>query len=421
MNSKRFSFISQPIFWWILLLLLVIGIGLVGAAIVLINGLSVTNLTDLVPWGLWIAIDLSSIALSAGAFLLSAAIYLLGIKKLEPVGRTAVFVGLVGYSMACMCLFMDIGRPDRFWHGFVFWNIHSPLWEVTMCVGLYFTVLALEVMPIIGQSEPMQARWPNLGNRMKGLHKLAPFLALAGLTLSMLHQSSLGATYGVLKARPFWYKPSLAVLFMASAIVGGLALTVFVSKIAGYVSKKVTVRDDLLDTVSRFIGWALVVYLYMRFWDSLGAEYTYLPGRSEAFQMLTHGPLAINFWGGEIVFGIIVPMVILLSSRLRKNDRLHMLALVLVVGGLIAFRWNTNMVGQFVVLADLSQGTTASYTSYVPSLIEIMVGAGVIAYGFLAVTLGIRYLHVVDHSEVEEEAVLQNEIASTQQPSLAGD
>ena len=420
MNSKRLSFIGQPIFWWILLLLVVIAAGLVAGSIVLVKGLSVTNLTDLVPWGLWISIDLSSIALSAGAFLLSAAIYLLGIKKLEPVGRTAVYVGLIGYSMACLCLLMDIGRPDRFWHGFVYWNVHSPLWEVTMCVGLYFTVLALEVMPIIGQSEPMQARWSGLGNRMKSIHKLAPVLAIAGLSLSIMHQSSLGATYGVLKARPFWYKPSLAVLFMASAIVGGLSLTVLISKIAGHVSKKVNVRDDLLDTVSKFIGWALVVYLYMRFWDFMGAEYTYLPGRTEAFHMLVRGPLSLNFWGGEIILGILVPMVILLSSRLRKDERLHMLALVLVISGLIAFRWNTNMVGQFVVLADLAQGTTASYTTYVPSLIEILVGAGIIAYGALAVTLGIRYLHVVDHSGVEEP-VPQDKVLPVQQPSLAGD
>ena len=419
--SRIFEIMRQPVFWWIGFLLVLISAGLIGATIVFTQGLHVTNLTDLVPWGLWIGIDLSSIALSAGAFLLSAAVYLLGIKKLEPVARTAVFVGLIGYSMACMTLLLDIGRPDRFWHGFVYWNIHSPLWEVTMCVGLYFTVLALEVIPIIGNSEPMQARWPNLGDKMSGVHRYAPFLALAGLSFSMLHQSSLGATYGVLKARPFWYKPGLAVLFMASAIVAGLALTVLVSKVAGHLSKRVTVRDDLLDTVSKFIGWALVVFLYLRFWDLLGAEYTHMPGRTEALHMITNGSLAMNFWGGEIIFGIVVPMIILLSSRLRSDERLHFLALALVVGGLIAYRWNTLMAGQLVILADLTQGTTVSYTSYLPSLIEIVVGAGVIAFGALAVTLGIRYFNIVDHSGVEEPVPQMDVTPAPAQPTLAGD
>jgi Ni/Fe-hydrogenase subunit HybB-like protein len=55
---------------------------------------------------------------------------------------------------------------------------------------------------------------------MEHVHHYAPFLAIIGLGLSSLHQSSLGATYGVIKARPFWFKPEMSVLFMFSAIVG---------------------------------------------------------------------------------------------------------------------------------------------------------------------------------------------------------
>jgi molybdopterin-containing oxidoreductase family membrane subunit len=255
---------------------------------------------------------------------------------------------------------------------------------------------------------------------LESVHHIAPLLALAGLTFSMLHQSSLGATYGVLKARPFWYKPSLSVLFMASAIVGGLALTVLVSRIAARLSARANVRDELLDGVSKFVGWALLIYLYLRFWDLLGVKYTYLPGRTEAFNLTTSGPLAINFWGGEIIFGILVPVVILMSGRLRRHERLQVLALALIVGGVIAYRWNTNMAGQLVVLADLARGATTSYTSYVPSLVEIAAGAGVIAYGALAITLGIRYLHVVDHSGGEE--VHSPGIGDLRaEPALAGD
>ncbi len=414
MNSGRLEFLRHSFFWWVLGLSVVIVLGLGAAYTVFTQGLVVTNLTDLVPWGLWISIDLSSIALSAGAFLLSAAVYLLGLKRLQPVARTAVFIGLIGYSMAVMTLLLDIGRPDRFWHGMVYWNIHSPLWEVTMCVALYFTVLILEVTPIVGESSLIQGRWPKLGHRLGGLHKLAPFLALAGLTFSMLHQSSLGATYGILKARPFWFKPSLAILFMASAIVGGLALTVFASRVAGRASKRANVNPSLLDTVAHYLGWALVIYLYLRVWDFLATEYTYLPGRSEALEMLTHGAFAFHFWGGEILLGIVVPMVILLSGRLRRHDRLQVLALFLVVGGVVAYRWNTNLVGQLVVLNNLMQGTIPAYTSYSPSRIEMAAGAGVVAYGLLMFTLGVRYLKVVDHGFPASEAEESEQIALPQ-------
>jgi Ni/Fe-hydrogenase subunit HybB-like protein len=379
--------------------------GLIAGIIVLVRGLIVTNLSDLVPWGLWITLDLSAIALSAGAFTLSAAVYLLGLKELQPVARTAVFIGLIGYSMAMMMLFMDIGRPDRLWHALVYWNIHSPLWEVTMCICLYFSVLILEVIPIFGDADFMKGRWPRLSLRMTKVHYLAPFLAIAGLCLSMLHQSSLGATYGILKARPIWYRPGMAVLFIVSAAVAGPALVVLASRIASKITSKAKVKEELLDQVAKYIGFALLAYLYLRFWDAFSMSYTYEPARSEGLNMLTQGSLSFNFWVGEIILGIIVPSVILLSSRLRSHKSLQMLALLLVVGGLVAFRWDINLVGQLVVYGVLPQEMLPRYTQYTPSLIEILVAIGVISYGVLAFTLGVRYLKVVDHqSETGHES-----------------
>jgi hypothetical protein len=153
--------LREPIYQWMLFLAGLMAVGVGAALVVFVKGLGITNLTDLVPWGLWISVDLSAIALAAGAFSISAIAYLARRKELQPVAKTAVYVGFVGYSIAMMMLLLDIGRPDRFWHGFVFWNIHSPLWEVTMCVGLYFSVLMMEVMPIIGHWGPVEHRFPS--------------------------------------------------------------------------------------------------------------------------------------------------------------------------------------------------------------------------------------------------------------------
>jgi len=403
MNKQKILNTLLTASWYLGLPLIILG-GLIAAGMVLTQGLGITNLTDLVPWGLWITIDLSSIALSAGAFSLCAAVYLLGLKQYEPVARTATFIGIIGYSMAMMCLLMDIGRPDRFWHGFVFWNPHSVLWEVTMCVGLYFTVLALETLPIIGQTSWLQRAFPWLAQRLSSVHRIAPILAIFGLAFSLLHQSSLGATYGVIQAKPAWYRPSLSVLFIISAVIGGISLTVLASMLAARFSPRARVKDELLSNLARVIGWALVGYLYLRFWDMFAQSYTPQPGRVEALQILTRGSLAFNFWIGEIILGIIVPIILLLNSRFRGNPTLRMAALALVVGGLVAYRWDTNLVGQLIVLTYLPQEILARYTTYKPALIEIISGAGVIAYGLFAFTIGVRFLNVVDHQAKHETA-----------------
>jgi len=396
-----------PFQWWMAGLSIFLVFGLIAGLTVFAKGLIVTNLTDLIPWGLWITIDLSSIALSAGAFSLCAVVYLVGLKQYQPVARTATFIGIVGYSMAMLCLLMDIGRPDRFWHAFVFWNPHSVLWEVTMCVGLYFTVLMLETLPILAQAKILKQRWPKLAEKMAGVHHYAPYLAIAGLFLSMLHQSSLGATYGILKSRPFWYSPSLSVLFMFSAIVGGISLTILASMLAARFSREARVDDNLLEKLSHVIGWALAGYLYFRFWYAFSMTYTYEPGRTEGLALLTKGPLMFNFWLGEIILGALVPTVILLKKNWRVKPWLRMVALALVVGGLVAYRWDINMAGQMIVMPYLDQQPSTLYARYVPSLIEMLVGGGVVAYGVAAFSLGVKYLKVVDHglgeaSHIEE-------------------
>jgi Ni/Fe-hydrogenase subunit HybB-like protein len=382
--------------WFTLLLLLILG-GLYGAFQVFTKGLVVTNLSDLVPWGLWICIDLSSIAMAAGAFSLCALVYLVGLKQYEPIAKTATFVGIVGYSMAMLCLLMDVGRPDRFWHGFVYWNIHSVLWEVTMCVGLFVTVLILETMPIIGATEWMQKTFPWAAKKMAHIHHFSPILAIFGLAFSLLHQSSLGATYGVVQAKPIWFRPNLSVLFIYSAVLGGISLTLGISMLAARLTPRANVDDRLIDKLAKALGWALLGYLYFRFWDAFAMNYTYQPGRAEGLQILTKGSLSFNFWMGEIIVGAVFPIIILLNKRLRRHKTLRMLALFGVAAGVVAYRWDVNLVGQLIVLTYLPHEIVARYTSYFPSMIEFLTGGAVIAYGAMAVTIGIRHLKVVDH------------------------
>jgi Ni/Fe-hydrogenase subunit HybB-like protein len=337
-------------------------------------------------------------------------VYLLGLKKYQPVARTATFIGLIGYTMAVLTLMLDIGRPDRFWHSLIYWNKHSLLWEVTMCVVLYLGVLALEAMPIFARFDWLRLRWPKLAAKMTQVHHFAPYLAIAGLALSMLHQSSLGAIYGVLKARPLWYRPDISVLFIISAIAGGMALTVFASMLSARLTRHAKVENSILDRVSQIIGWVLVVYLYFRFWDALSMTYTYEPGRTEGLHLLTGGQLSFNFWIVEILLGAILPIILLLNKRTRALPLWRMLALALVVGGVIAYRWDTNLSGLLIILSYLPGEPSVAYTTYFPSLIEFLAGAGVISFGLLAFSLGVRYLKVVD-SNLEKAPIEERKIA----------
>ena len=131
--------------------------------------------------------------------------------------------------------------------------------------------------------------------------------------------------------------------------------------------------------------------------------YTYQPGRTEGLEVITKGSLSFNFWVAEILLGAVVPMILLLKQTTRQNRFWRMMALAMVVGGVVAYRWDVNLSGLLVVVSYLPGEPTVAYTSYFPSLVEIGAGLGVIAFGLTAFSLGIRYLKVVDHRYVAQE------------------
>lgn len=377
---------------WIALLLLVLGLGAVGAWQVYTRGLVVTGMHDLVPWGLWITVDLSAIGLGAGAFLLSAAIYLLRLKQFQPLARVAVVVGLLGYTSAALALFLDLGRPERFWHPLVFWNPHSVLWEITMCVVLYTGVLVMEVAPVVGHAEWFEARAPGLAHLLQKAHSLAPVLAVLGLFLSLLHQSSLGATYAVVTARPLWGKPGTAVMFLANAVAAGPALTIVATLVAGRVLRRAVVPRETLERLGRFVGVALAIYLYIRLWDFLAMSYTHVPGRVEGIELLTRGPLAPTFWVGEMLLGGLVPVLLLLVPRLRTRPWSLGIGCALAAAGLVCTRWDVNLSALLVRVGYVPGKPVGALVAYHPTWVEWVTTLAILAYALLGFTLAVQFL-----------------------------
>jgi len=400
-------------------LLAIAGIGVSVYIYRLIAGLgSVTNLDNQYPWGLWIAVDVATgVALAAGGFTTAALVHIFHKEKYHAVVRPALLTAMLGYTFVVIGLLADLGRYYNVWHPILpsMWQGNSVLFEVGICVTIYLSVLYIEFVPLAVERFKGRVNLPAplafldgfiewvLGIMEKTLCRFMSIFIIAGVVLSCLHQSSLGAVYGVLKSRPFWFKPELSVLFMFSGILGGISLTLFASMLSSRLTAKAKVNDGLIERLSHFVGWGLIAYFYFRFWDWLAMTYTYQPGRTEGLDFMTKGPLSFNFWIVEMLFGILIPMVLLLYRKTRTNHFWRMTALFLVVSGVVAYRWDTNLAGLLVIVSYLPGESTVAYTSYTPSFVEWAAGMGIIAYGLLAFSLGVKYLRVVDHRLTDEK------------------
>lgn len=400
--GKRF-FIVFP--YWISLLIAGVLFGLVGAFTVLRDGLHVTGLSNAIPWGLWISIDLSAIAMGGCAFVFGVIVYILRIKRFEMIGKLAVLLGFLGYSTAGMVLLFDLGQPLRFWHPVVFWQPHSLLWEVTMCVVLYLSVLMAEVLPIVLEHpafhmHPWLTRFPILGSFMKFMHKLAhwlhsasPILAVAGLTLSLLHQASLGATYSVLAGRGVWFNQSAPVQFVFSAMSGGIALLFLASVFIFRVMRPGQVSDEALKDVARLSGGITLLLTYLRIWDWAVTNY-YSFNRVIALQtevLDTISPYSLTFWLGQALLPIIAGSILLAAKQIR-NFRLLMVVSAFPIIAAILTRWNYNFAGLIASISYDPFTPNVILNSYTPTWVEFSVATLVICYWLLMFSLAARYL-----------------------------
>ncbi|MBU1651106.1 polysulfide reductase NrfD, partial [bacterium] len=192
-----------------LILWIIIGLGAAVATARFMFGLgATTNLSDAVPWGLWIGFDvMSGVALAAGGFVLTATVYIFKLERYHAIVKPAVLTAFLGYIAVAVGLLFDLGLPWNIWHLIIFWNPHSPLFEVGWCVMLYLTVLLLEFFPVPA------AEFSKLAKLRDFLLKLRLPLVIAGIALSTLHQSSLGSLFLIMpyNVHPLWYSPIMPV------------------------------------------------------------------------------------------------------------------------------------------------------------------------------------------------------------------
>ncbi len=219
---------------------------------------AVTNLSDAFPLGFWIGFDVMAGAmLGGGAFVLAGLVYVFGLERYRPILRATILTAFLGYSLLIVALLIDVGRPYNIWRPLFYWNVHSVLFEVALCVMCYTTVLALEFSPALFERLRWRTAW-------RIVHKLTLPLVILGIVLSTMHQSSLGSLWLVApgKLNDLWYTPWLPVLFWISAITVGLSMVMVESNLTAR-GLKHGLRQDLLASLAR--ANALLLALYAAF------------------------------------------------------------------------------------------------------------------------------------------------------------
>ena len=107
-----------------------------------------TGLNDSFPWGFWIGCDMNFIALAGAGFSTAIITHIFHAHKFEPVSRRCLLLSMIGYILVLLVLIIEIGRWDNFWTPFISPGVHSPMFEVYMCIVAYMVLQAIELVEV---------------------------------------------------------------------------------------------------------------------------------------------------------------------------------------------------------------------------------------------------------------------------------
>jgi Ni/Fe-hydrogenase subunit HybB-like protein len=322
---------------------------------------SITNLSQSYPWGLWIGFDVvTGVAFAGGAYVITFLVYILKQERYHSIVRVTVLNGFLAYVFYAGALLLDLGRP---------WNVINPVIGNSFGVSSVLFLVAwhfmLYMMAAFLEFSPAVAEWLGMRRARKILTSLTLGAVIFGVTLSMLHQSGLGALYLMAKGKihPLWYSEFIPLLFFVSSIFAGLSLVIF----EGTISRKVfrarmteehhAHNDDIVLGLSKICAGTMFVYLMLKILDLVhGAKAGLLASPMGHWYLL------------EVVGFVLVPWILFTEAVRWRSQWLCKVAAVLTLVGILLNRLNVS------VIAFKWYETVR----YVPTVWEIVVTLGVV-------------------------------------------
>jgi len=333
---------------------------MLGVALIVIRfakGLgAVTNLSQDVPWGLWIGFDVvTGVAFAGGAYVITFIVYILNNHKYKSIVRVTVLNGFLAYVFYAGALLLDLGRP---------WNVINPIIGNSFGVSSVLFLVAwhflLYMIAQLIEFSPAIAEWIGARRARKILSGMTLAAVIFGITLSTLHQSGLGALYLMAseKIHPLWYSEFIPILFFVSSIFAGLSMVIF----EGSISQKVfydqispenhRAHRGILHGLSKICAFTLFAYFFLQVLVFVHGKHWDLLNTRMGYWYLT-----------EMIGFVMVPMLLFFYSYRRNNTLLIKISAIITMIGVIINRLNVTVIG---FRWDAAQ-------HYVPTWMEIVV------------------------------------------------
>lgn len=379
---------------WMTLLSAVSLVGANAWAVQVRDGMSHTNMSDHVSWGLYIANFTFCVGLAAGGVMMVIPAYLYDDEEMHDIVIIGEAVAIAAILMSTLSVVVDLGRPDRFWHlipgiGRLNWPISMLTWDIIVLNG-YLVINAhivgyLLYMKYLGRKP--NPRW------------YVPFVYLSILWAISIHTVT-AFLYCGMGGRPFWNTALLAPRFLASAFVSGPAFILLALR-AMRLTTWMAWSPRPAQTLVQIIRVAASVNLLMLVSEIFTLFYTG-GGHAAAVRYLffgAHGHYGLVPWIWSAIVLNLVGTALFFTPGALERGWIRPLACVLCIVGI----WIEKGMG--LIVPGFIPSTLHEIVEYSPSLLEWKITAGIWAFGLLVLTVLLKLIAAVVTGEMREQTV----------------
>ena len=400
---------------WLGILSVLLVLGFVAWIYQLQTGLVATGMRNVFSWGLYIMLFVLFVGLSAGGLIISSAPKFFHSEKYDGFARLGVLVSLACIVVAGLLIIPDIGRPERLYQFLTSPNFQSPMvWDFGIVIGYgllniwYLWLLTRRDLAARGSRLALGVEDTEAGRERD--RRLLFWTAAISLPTAIMLHSVTGWIFATQIGRGDWFSPLVAPVFIAKALVSGLGLLLVTSIIADRYTQFEANREELV-SLGKILGIFLAVHVvYLLAAERLPHAWADHFGFWAISSEFLVGD-TVYFWLWTVLGGA-VPLILLAVPSLRKRISVIFTAGALAVFGTMFEGIRLVFTGYQGVNIDAAPGipvggeyagvTTdiwATSGSYTPTLIEIAISLGIIAFGALLVTVGLRFLPIQKPSD----------------------
>lgn len=355
-------------------------------------GLSVTNMSDIVSWGFYIANFTFLVGVAAAAVMIILPSYIFKDKDLHKVVIVGEVVAIGALVMCLMFVFVDLGAPWNAWHmvpiiGLFNWPTSLLTWDVLVLNG--YLVLNLMI--------PAYILYCHYYNRKPDEKKYLPFVFLSIFWAFGIHLVT-AFLYQGLPARPFWNNPLMGPRFLASAFAAGPALIIIVLVIIQSTTS-FKIEDQVFNKIRRISVVSAIINLIMLF-SEVFKEF-YLPTHHSQpaiylyFGLDGHSALVPWIWTA-IVMNVIGTLTLGFNPG-KNNPRVLVPACALLFLGI----WIEKGIG--LIVPGLVPSPLGEIVDYAPSWVEVSITLGILALGLFVASVLLKPALMIEQKYEQAE------------------